>query len=102
MPSYARSAALLLAALLPGLASTVSAQRVASVQIMPSDATVNVGEQAPFVATAYDAGGNPIVDVTFRWASSNNAVATIDDEGIATAHAPGKATITVRTGTGRS
>ena len=102
MPSPVRSAAVLLAALLPGLASPLWAQHVSSVQVMPSDATVKVGDQAPFVASAYDAGGNPIVSVTFRWYSSDHAVATIDAEGIATAHAPGKATITVRTGTGRS
>jgi TPR repeat protein len=75
---------------------------VASVQITPSDAAAKVGDQAPFVATALDADGNPIVDVTFRWTSSNQAVATIDQEGIATAVGNGKAMITVRTGTGRS
>ena len=105
MQSAARRTALL-AAVLPALcAAPVTAQRaprVASVQIMPSDATVKVGDQAPFVATALDADGNPIVDVTFRWISSNSAVASIDQEGIATAHSPGKAIITVRVGTGRS
>ena len=105
MPSSVRRGAVLAAVLLLSLAATAWAQRtprVASVQITPSDAAAKVGDQAPFVATALDAGGNPIVDVTFRWTSSNHAVATIDQEGIATAVANGKAIITVSTGTGRS
>lgn len=105
MRSSCRRGAVIAAVLLQSLGSTAWAQRtprVASVQITPSDAEANVGDQAPFVATALDADGNPIVDVTFLWTSSNHAVATIDQEGIATAVGNGKAIITVRTGTGRS
>lgn len=97
--------AILAAAALVGLGSPLPAQRtphVATVQITPSDAKVKVGDQAPFVAAAYDAAGNPIVTATFKWQSSNSAVASINQEGIATAVSPGLAIITVSTGSGET
>ncbi len=93
----------LAAAALVCAGSTALAQhtaRVAQVQIAPSDAKVAVGATTPFVATAYDAAGNPVTDATFTWSSGSPEVASIDQSGIATGKSPGLAIITVRTGTG--
>lgn len=75
---------------------------VAQVQIVPSDVKITVGAQTPFVATAYDAAGNPLTEATFVWSSSNPDVASIEQSGIATGRSPGLAIIMVRTGTGSS
>jgi len=103
---YSRSfgrAVMLAAAAVAAAGSSALAQhapKAAQVQIAPSDAKVAVGAQTPFVATAYDAAGNPLDEATFVWSSSNPAVASIDQSGIATGRSPGLAIITARTGTG--
>lgn len=81
-------------------ATAVAQRRAADVQVSPPDAQVQVGRQAPFVATAYDNANNPIATATFVWSSSNPRAATIDRNGIATGVGPGVAIITARTGTG--
>jgi len=92
-----------LAALALVFAHSAWAQRTPrDVQIVPADARLRVGERAPFLATAYDAAGNPIDSVAFVWSSSNPDVATIDQAGIATGVSVGLAIITVRTGSGAS
>jgi len=81
-------------------ASGVAQRRVADVQVSPPDAQVQAGRTAPFVATAFDAAGNPIAEAQFTWSSSNPRVATIDQNGIATGVAGGQVVITARVGTG--
>ena len=81
--------------------AAVAQRRAADVQVSPPDAQVQVGAQAPFVATAYDNANNPIATATFVWSSSNPRAATIDQNGIATAVGAGVTIITARTGTGR-
>jgi uncharacterized protein YjdB len=81
-------------------ASGVAQRRVADVQVSPPDAQVQVGRTAPFVATAFDAAGNPIAEAEFVWTSSNPRVATIDRNGIATGVANGQVVITARAGSG--
>ncbi len=85
-------------ALWPGTAA--AQRRVADVQVSPPDAQVQVGRQAPFVATAYDNASNPIATATFVWTSSNPRAATVDQNGIATGVGPGITIITARTGAG--
>jgi hypothetical protein len=83
------------------LPATGAAQpRVADVQVSPPDAQVQAGRTAPFVATAYDAAGNPIATAEFRWSSSNARVATVDQNGFATGVAGGQVVITARVGSG--
>ena len=81
-------------------ATGVAQRRIADVQVSPPDAQVQAGRTAPFVATAFDAAGNPIAEAEFTWSSSNPRVATIDQNGIATGVAGGQAVITARFGTG--
>ncbi len=81
--------------------TAVAQRRATDVQVSPPDAQVQVGGQAPFVATAYDNANNPIATATFVWSSSNPRAATIDQNGIATGVGPGVTIITARTGSGR-
>lgn len=96
-----RMGALLGAGLCLSPVTAVAQRRATDVQVSPPDAEVQVGRQAPFVATAYDNANNPIATATFTWSSSNPRAATIDQNGIATGVGPGVTIITARTGTGR-
>lgn len=101
----ARTASLILAITAGALCvpRAVMAQRrcrASEVQISPADAQIRVGQQSPFLPTAYDASGNPCADATFTWRTNNPRVATVDNNGIATGVAPGVAIITAVTGTG--
>jgi hypothetical protein len=88
---------------LAGVVNAGAAQRrprITDVQITPPDAKIRVGDRNPFVATAYDATGNPVPTATFEWRSSNPAVASIDENGIALGVSAGLAIITATTGRG--
>jgi len=65
----------------------------ATVNVAPTSATVIVGLTTPFSASALDAGSNP-VSTTFTWTSSDNTIATVDANGVATGVATGTVTIT--------
>jgi len=71
---------------------------VASIRVTPENATTDVGLTVQFVAQAFDAEGGVIPNVTFAWSSSDESVATISDEGIATALAAGTTAITASAG----
>lgn len=71
------------------------AQRVARVTVTPGSASFDaIGATAGFSAAAADAGGTPIPGVTFTWATSNSAAATVDNTGTVTARGNGNANIT--------
>ena len=84
---------------LVGTAQAQRACRVAEVTVSPPDAQFQVGVEYPFMATAYNAAGEPC-DANIRWISSNPAVATISTAGIALGIGAGTATITARVGAG--
>ena len=69
------------------------APTVSVVEVSPSMATVEVGRTQRFVATAKASDGTVISEVDFAWSSSNTAVVTINNNGVATAVAAGTATI---------
>lgn len=86
-----RTAVLALAVLAVG--SRLEAQRVSEIQIAPPYMRMVQDAQAALVATAYDPSGNPAI-VSFRWASSNINVATVDSlSGLVHAISPGNAVI---------
>ena len=64
---------------------TVTRATVNSITVTPTTASIQTGQTQLFVATAKDAGGNPIPGVVFAWNSSDPTVASIDSTGIATA-----------------
>ncbi len=57
--------------------------------ISPATPTLRVGETLQMAATATDAGGAPIADPAFTWASSNPSVAQVDAAGRVLARYPG-------------
>ena len=72
---------------------TVVAEPVASVSVTPTSATVTVGETVDFDAQPRDAGGNALSGRAVTWTSSNTEVATVNANGLVTAHSTGSATI---------
>jgi len=72
---------------------TVSNVPVASVTITPTNPTLSVGQTLGMTATMRDAGGNILSGRAVTWASQNQAVATVDAQGVVTAVASGSATI---------
>jgi large repetitive protein len=73
-------------------------QEAVSVRVEPMEAamTIALGEKVIFTATATDGNGGPLPlnpgDLT--WSSSDGAVATVSEEGVATAIGNGTSTIT--------
>src|SRR5262245_43594827 len=66
---------------------------VASVVVLPSSATVSVGESATLHATVRDANGRALSGYAVIWSSSAKA-AVVDARGLVTGQSAGDATIT--------
>ncbi len=77
----------------------VDAAVIASIVVTPATATIVIGGTKQFSATAFDAGSQPIANVTFTWASSATGVATVNASGLATGTGAGDAQITATSGT---
>ncbi|HEX8493428.1 MAG TPA: Ig-like domain-containing protein [Pyrinomonadaceae bacterium] len=73
---------------------------ITSVVVSPSSATINRGNTQQFTATAFDQNNQPVAGAVFTWTSSNTAVATIDQNGLATGVGIGTVTITATTDNG--
>lgn len=65
-----------------------------NITITPNVATVTVSSMATFKAVSKDGNGNTLTGVPLVWNSSNTAVATVDNNGVATGVALGTAEIT--------
>jgi hypothetical protein len=72
--------------------------RISSLELNSDSETLPEDESYGFIARALDQFGNVIPDVTFTWTSSNACIASVDGNGLATAHSPGTAIITVSAG----
>jgi len=70
---------------------------VVAVAITPDAATVTVGQSLPLTASARDDAGQP-VSAPAVWASSDPAIATVNDTGLVTGVASGPVTITATIG----
>jgi surface protein len=66
---------------------------IASITVSPAEETVAPGETQQFVASVFDLHGEPL-STTVTWASDDEAVVTVDQDGLATAVAEGEALIT--------
>jgi DNA/RNA endonuclease G (NUC1) len=66
---------------------------VASVDVTPNPAAVNVGGTTQLTAVARDAAGQPVSGTTFIWTSTDEAVATVSTTGLVTGATVGTATI---------
>ena len=67
---------------------------LASVSISSPAATVVIGGSAQLSAVGSDAQAHTVPGTTFTWSSSNNAVATVNANGVVTGVAVGNVTIT--------
>lgn len=81
-----------------GSAAVQVAQAIAEIVATPDATALAVGETITLSAEATDARGNGVEGVSFTWQSSNESVATVDAMGVASAVAPGTATITATSG----
>jgi hypothetical protein len=62
----------------------------------PEVALERVGERVQLVATAYNSSGTAIPNKTFTWSSSNDAIASVNNAGLVTAHANGAVVIAAK------
>src|SRR5438874_1587686 len=67
---------------------------VASVDLTPPSATVQVGQTVQLTAIPRDANGNALSDRTVTWTSSNTSVAAVSPTGLVRGLVAGSATIT--------
>ena len=67
---------------------------LSEIKVTPSRATLEVGDDQRFMATAFDQNHNVISAGKVVWTSSNETVGTVDETGILTAHAAGTTTVT--------
>jgi hypothetical protein len=76
------------------LTITVIPPPVASVEVAPTVLELDAGETAPLTAILRDASGNELTGREVVWEASDTGVATVDDDGVVTAAAPGNAVLT--------
>ena len=70
---------------------------VMSVVITPAADTLAVGAQRQLVAVGHNSSGAPVAGRMFTWSSSNDAIASVSNAGLVTAHAPGSVVIAANT-----
>jgi hypothetical protein len=66
---------------------------IAQIAVSPEEASISVGGTQQFVATAYDLHGQILASPPLSWSSSGDAVATVDQSGLATGIGGGSATV---------
>ena len=82
-----------------GSATVTVAQVVSAVAVVPAEASfAALGDTVRLTAEAFDASGHTVAGVEFSWETNDDAVATVDATGLATAVANGTATITATAG----
>jgi hypothetical protein len=74
----------------------VRPQRVARIEITPPGAPVVVGASVRLGATGYTASGHPRGEARITWLSESPSIAAVDDAGLVTALAPGRAVLRAR------
>ena len=72
---------------------TVRQVPVASITINPASATTTVGQSVTLSAQTLDAAGNVLTGRVVGWSSSDQTVATVDNNGVVTGIAAGTVTI---------
>jgi hypothetical protein len=71
---------------------------VNSITVAPPSASISIGGTQSFTATMRDAAGNIITGRTATWATSNGAIATINQAGVALGVAPGSVRVDATSG----
>ena len=78
-------------------ALVVPTTEVRTVEVTPAADTLVPDEHVQLVARAFEPSGGVFLNKTFRWSSSNDAIASVSASGVVTAHAPGTALIAANT-----
>lgn len=73
-------------------------QDIFTIVVRPEYATVEVGQQQQYIAEAFDGKGNRLNITQFNWRSDNPSIATISNNGLATALSNGRTGITAEYG----
>jgi hypothetical protein len=73
---------------------------IASIELSPSNPSIDLGLSVQFEAQALNAAGVPIQGVTFTWSSSDTGVASISAAGLATGITVGTTAITASASSG--
>ena len=81
-----------------GVVLPTDAPSVQSVVVSPSEDTLAVGERVQLVASAHTSSGAVVPNRDFMWSSSNDAIASVSNTGLVTAHAAGTVVIAANTG----
>lgn len=81
-----------------GTAVVTVTQAVTSVMVTPSTSQFELGTNQQFSAVAMDANDNEVTGASFLWSSSNPAVATVTQNGLATGVSAGNTEITAASG----
>jgi uncharacterized protein YjdB len=71
-----------------------------SVRVTPSEGRLQPGQQLILMVSAFDATGAPLGGASVAFSTSDPHVATVGNDGVVLAVAPGTATITAQVGTG--
>ncbi len=71
---------------------------VGSVEVAPTEVSVEVGDSVQLAVTVENQQGNPLAGRKPAWTSSNTAVATVDSTGLVRGVSDGSAEITMRVG----
>lgn len=71
--------------------------KVHEISVSPSEASIAVGETVQFEAVLKDVDGQ-LISRNVQWSSSNDAVSTVDNSGLATAISLGESTIEAKSG----
>lgn len=79
----------------PAVIRVVSAKPV-SIELTPADSKIEVGETRPFIATAKDAAGAAIDDITFSWTIADPEIAEVTSRGDVKGLQTGRTTLTAK------
>jgi hypothetical protein len=80
-----------------GMAPLTDSAMVISVVVSPATDTLVVGAQLQLVAAAHTSSGATVPGRMFTWSSSNDAIASVSNAGLVTAHARGAVVIAANT-----
>ena len=78
--------------------ATVLVSPPAKVDVTPVSQTMVVGGSSVLTATARSENGDPRTDASIRWTSKSPTIAKVDDAGLVSGLAPGKATLVASSG----
>ena len=81
-----------------GLSLPTEVPSVQAVMVTPPEDTLAVGERVQLVASAHSSSGMVVPNRDFMWSSSNDAIASVSNAGLVTAHAAGAVVIAANTG----